>query len=239
VRNNRFLRNRGPSGYGIGLKDTDGFTIENNILSGNRVGMYLDNSPVVRTTPVLIARNTIAVNDVGMQFLPSVKGNTLIENSLIDNFEQVSILGRGELTGNEFDRNGRGNFWSDYSGYDADRDGVGDSEYESRRLFESLVDREPKLRILLFSPVQQAIEFVGRALPAVQPEPRFSDPSPLMRPAGASLPAAVEARGHGCDWAAALLLGVPVLISWAVFGERMRVCLPDWRRRGAVEGARA
>jgi hypothetical protein len=35
---------------------------------------------------------------------------------------------------------------------------------------------------MLFSPSHDAIEFIGRAMPAVQPEPKFSDPSPLMSP---------------------------------------------------------
>lgn len=239
VRNNIIDRNRGPSGYGIGLKDTDAFVIENNILSGNRVGMYLDNSPVVRTNRVLIARNTIAVNDVGMQFLPSVKGNTLTGNTMLDNFEQISVLGRGDLSDNEFDLDGAGNFWGDYAGYDADHDGVGDTEYESQTLFENLMDREPKLRLLMFSPVQQAIEFVGRALPAIRPEPKFSDLYPLMRPAGATLVAPARAGGGNIWIAAAALLGVPSMIVGFAFADRLLARPAARRNCPAMGGATA
>ncbi|HTL30166.1 MAG TPA: NosD domain-containing protein, partial [Tepidisphaeraceae bacterium] len=130
---------------------------------------------------------TFACNDIGMSLLPAVRGNRIVANNFVDNFEQVSVLGRGAIDGNEFAVDGRGNFWGDYGGYDANHDGVGDQPYRARKLLESLIDREPKLRLILFSPSHDAIEFIGRAMPAVQPEPKFSDPSPLME--------AVEVRG--------------------------------------------
>jgi nitrous oxidase accessory protein len=210
---NRLIRNRGPSGYGIGLKETDQFTIENNILAGNRVGVYYDGSPFTSAGPADTTRNTLAANDVGLMLLPSVRGNTIHENNFIDNIDQVSIGGRGELKGNQFWQGERGNYWTDYTGYDANADGVGDFVHESYTLFESMMEREPRLRLFLFSPAQQAIEFVGRALPAVRPEPKFTDEVPLMAPVEiASGPAASHARagllgvGAGLTILAAALL---------------------------------
>jgi nitrous oxidase accessory protein len=182
LRRNRLVRNRGPSGYGLGLKETDRFTIEDNVIVGNRVGVYIDGSPFTSKKPGEFTRNTFAFNDIGVTFLPAVRGNVLWENNFVDNVEQVCVLGRGELVGNEFARDDRGNYWSDYVGYDEDRDGLGDWEHYSERLFESMLDREPKLRVFLLSPAESAIEFVARAVPAVRPEPKFSDPAPLMQP---------------------------------------------------------
>lgn len=181
LRRNRLLNNRGPSGYGIGLKESNHYTIEHNDFAGNRVGIYIDGSPFTHETPGMFRGNTFASNDVGLAMLPAVKGNVFTENNFLDNIEQVSVLGRGSLDANAFALGGRGNFWSDYTGYDLDRNGVGDYSHESQTLFENMLDREPKLRLLLFSPAQQAVELVGKALPAVSPEPKFSDPYPLMR----------------------------------------------------------
>lgn len=182
VRRNRMIRNRGPSGYGLGLKETDRFVVEDNLLVGNRTGVYLDGSPFSPAHPGVFTRNTIACNDVGVVFLPSVRGNRFTLNNFVDNVEQVAVLGRGSLRANQFWVGETGNYWSDYTGYDADHNGVGDFVHESCTLFESLIDRHPALRLLLYSPAQQAIEFVGRALPAVRPEPKFTDEVPLMRP---------------------------------------------------------
>jgi nitrous oxidase accessory protein len=179
---NRMLRNRGPSGYGLGLKETDDFLVQGNIFVGNCVGIYIDGSPFATPDSGRITENTISANDTGVEFLPAVKGNHLWSNSFVDNFEQIAILGRGELTGNEFDRDERGNFWSDYPGYDRDGDGVGEANYESRLLFENLTAREPSLRLFMFSPIHQAVEFIARAVPAVRPEPKFTDYYPLIEP---------------------------------------------------------
>jgi len=182
ITGNRLVRNRGPSGYGIGLKEADRFSVRENLITGNRVGVYLDGSPFTTAQPGVFARNIFAFNDVGVTFLPSARGNDFTDNNFIDNIDQVMVSGRGALSGNRFWTGDKGNFWSDYTGYDRNADGIGDFVHESRTLFESMTERNPAMRLFLFSPAQQAIEFVGRALPAVQPEAKFEDEVPRMKP---------------------------------------------------------
>jgi nitrous oxidase accessory protein len=238
LRGNTLLRNRGPSGYGLGLKEIDGYAIEGNVFSGNRVGCYIDGSPYTRKAgSATFTSNTFACNDIGITMLPAVRGNRITGNNFVDNVEQVAVQGRGAVTGNEFAVAGRGNFWGDYAGYDADRDGVGDQPYRARKLFESLVDREPRLRLLLFSPAHDAIEFMARAMPAVQPEAKFSDPSPLMQPAAVAV--AGNARGDRRLLAAigAGLVAMAALIAVIAFGRPIHI--PAFRpySRAALRGA--
>ncbi len=207
IRNNRLHKNRGPSGYGLGLKEIDAYRIEENVLTGNRVAIYVDGSPLTRKPgKAFIEKNLITCNDAGFALLPAVKGNRIGGNTMSDNVEQVAVLGRGAVGGNDFS----GNYWSDYTGYDADRDGIGDQPYAARRLFESLIDTEPKLRLLIYSPAHDAIEFIGRAIPAIQPEPKFADPSPLMRPQ--DVPAISARLSRAMVYVAALLLVLPISI---------------------------
>ncbi|MBL8963330.1 MAG: nitrous oxide reductase family maturation protein NosD [Phycisphaerae bacterium] len=209
IRRNRLVRNRGPSGYGIGLKESDRFVISDNVIAANRAGLYIDGSPFTTRAPGVIRRNSIAFNDVGVMFLPSARGNELTENNFIDNIDQVRVAGRGSLEANRFWSGERGNFWTDYTGYDADHNGVGDFVHEPSTLFENLMDREPSMRLFLFSPAQQAIEFVGRAFPSICPEPKFSDEVPLMRPVAIETSAATRQASPGpLAAAAALLLAV-------------------------------
>jgi nitrous oxidase accessory protein len=213
LRGNTFQRNRGPSGYGLGFKEIDAYTIEDNIFSGNRVGCYIDGSPYTRKAgSAIFTNNTFACNDIGMTLLPAVRGNRIVANNFVDNIEQVSVLGRGAIDGNEFAIDGRGNFWGDYAGYDANHDGVGDQPYRARKLFESIIDREPKLRLILFSPAHDAIEFIGRAMPAVQPEAKFSDVAPLMQPVPMHHPAGSSATRNGLLAASLTLLSVAGLV---------------------------
>lgn len=182
LRRNVFARSRGPSGYGIGLKDMDGVVAEDNAFIGNRIGVYLDNSPSTVNGHGFFRRNVFASNDIGVAFMPSVQRNTLVENTFLDNIEQVAVLGGGKFAGNTFTVDGRGNFWSDYRGYDLDGDRIGDFPYRSEGLFENLMDREPKLRLFIYSPAQQAIDLAARAFPVVKPRPKFTDTAPLMQP---------------------------------------------------------
>jgi nitrous oxidase accessory protein len=179
---NLLSNNRGPSGYGIGLKDMDGVDARDNRIVGNRIGVYIDTSPQSIGVFDYFTRNILACNDIGVAVLPSVRRNVFQDNSFVDNQEQVAILGSGELRENLFTVNGRGNFWSDYKGFDANGDGIGDLPYKSQSLLENLMDREPKLRFFLYSPAQEALEMASTAFPSVKPRPKFTDDAPLMRP---------------------------------------------------------
>lgn len=210
---NRLVRNRGPSGYGIGLKETDRFSIRENILVGNRSGVYIDGSPFTNAMPGEFTRNTFAYNDVGCTFLPSARGNEFTENNFVDNIDQIAVAGRGSLEANRFWKGERGNFWSDYTGYDLNGDGVGDFVHESQTLFENLLEKRPSLRLFLFSPAQQAIEFVGRAIPAVRPEAKFTDEVPLMAPAPVpALRPACEGRVNAVALSGSALMGLGVAL---------------------------
>jgi nitrous oxidase accessory protein len=168
----------------------------------------------------------VACNDVGFTFLPSARGNEIVGNNFIDNIDQVAVAGRGSLEANRFWKGDRGNFWSDYTGYDQNGDGVGDFVHEAQTLFENLMDKRPALRLFLFSPAQQAVEFVGRAIPAVRPEPKFTDEVPLMRPLPV-LPARTVAESSP----------VPLLLSGTLLATIgtgvVAAALPGRRERGA------
>jgi nitrous oxidase accessory protein len=182
LRHNIFANNRGPSGYGIGLKDLDGVEASDNLFTGNRVGMYFDNSPWSVDVSQHFTRNAFTYNDIGLLFTPSVKRNYFSRNSFVDNAEQVGLTGGGAFEGNGFTVGGQGNFWSDYAGYDANADGLGDLPYVSKSLFENMMDKNPELRLFQLSPAQQAIDLAARAFPLFQPQPKFSDEAPLLEP---------------------------------------------------------
>lgn len=223
MQQNRIVRNRGVSGYGIGMKEVDRYEIGQNLMVGNRVGIYIDGSPLRRRAgQATITANTFACNDIGMTLLPSVKGNRIAENNFIDNIEQIAVQGRGTVAQNEFviPETNRGNYWSDYNGFDADHNGIGDRPYASTKLFEDLVDREPKLRLFLFSPAHSAIEFIGRAMPATRPQPKFSDAAPLMQP----MTALASAPVHNSDNSSGFRAMMFASLSLGLFAGGIVVC---------------
>jgi nitrous oxidase accessory protein len=180
--NNTIAYNHGPSGFGIGLKDMDDAVVEGNLFLGNRVGAHLDNSPREVDSIGTFEGNLFAYNDIGINLMPSVRHNRFSGNSFIENQEQVSIGGGGMTQDNLWTVGGKGNYWSDYAGYDQDLDGIGDEIYRADRLFENLVDRYPELRLFSYSPSAQAVDFAAKAIPFVRPQPKMSDEKPLMAP---------------------------------------------------------
>lgn len=218
LRRNVLARNRGPSGYGLGLKEVDGLLAEDNLFVGNRVGIHLDNSPSDVDVTHLYRRNVIAYNDIGIAFMPSVTRNNFTENTFLDNIEQVAVLGEGLFAGNRFTLDGRGNYWSDYRGFDLDGDGLGDAEYRAEGLFENLVDREPRLRLFMFSPAQRAVEAAAQAFPIVAPRAKLTDTAPLMSPTHARV-AAPAGSGAWSSWALASVLVAAGLGCVAVGGR--------------------
>ena len=180
MQSNIIADNRGPSGYGIGLKDLDAAVVRENLFLNNRIGAYLDNSPSEVNGLGRFEGNVFAYNDIGVEFLPSVRNNFFTGNSFIDNQEHVSVAGGGLLKQNAWTVEGRGNYWSNYAGYDQDGDGLGDQPYKAERLFENLMDRHPNLRLFIYSPVSQAVDFAAQAFPLVKPQPKLVDEHPLM-----------------------------------------------------------
>jgi nitrous oxide reductase family maturation protein NosD len=185
--NNVFARNQGPAtGYGIGFKDLDHVVAEGNLFIDNRVGLYMDNSPHLVDAWNKIEDNVIAYNDIGVSMMPSIERNVFVGNTFLDNHEQIEVRGGGHLGANVWFKDGRGNYWSDYAGYDEDGDGVGEIPYKSEKLFESLIDRIPELRLFIYSPVTRALELAADAFPVIKPEPKLTDERPLM---GSRVPA--------------------------------------------------
>jgi nitrous oxidase accessory protein len=169
---------RGPSGYALGFKDADNITAVNNVLVDNSAGIFLDGTPFSPQGYSRFEQNVVAFNDVGVILQPAARGNHFSGNTFWENAAQTALQGGGQPGVNEW----QGNYWSDYSGFDADNDGQGDVPYRAERFFEGLAEREPRLRILAYSPAVQAIEFAAHSFPIIRPQPKLTDPAPLMRP---------------------------------------------------------
>ena len=187
LRDNLLRGQRGPSGYALGFKDADGVQASGNVLVDNRAGVFLDGTPFTPGGASVFENNVFAFNDTGVIVLTAVQGNVFRANTFWENVQQVAVQGSGRAGTNEW----TGNYWSDYAGYDANSDGVGDTPYRAERLFESLMEREPTLRVLLYSPAVQTLELAAAAFPLVRPQPKLEDAAPAMQP------------GHLPTWAAA------------------------------------
>lgn len=173
LRRNFLVHNRGPSGYGVGLKDVRHAFIAENLIAANRVGVFAEGA-----TLSLFEGNLISQNDVGVLLFPSSYANTMTANSFSDNGEQVFVEGFLPPNANRW----QGNFWSDYVGYDADGNGIGDVPYKAVRWFERLTERQNTARFFAFSLAAQAVDFAASCFPIFAPQSQLVDKAPRMAP---------------------------------------------------------
>jgi nitrous oxidase accessory protein len=175
---NDIARHDGPSAVGILLKDSDDLEVLRNRIVWNKAGIFWDNSPARTDAWNEIRENLLLWNVVAFVFQPNVRRNRIAHNFVVENLQSVEIPGGGTLTGNEWTWDGRGNFWSDYVGYDLQGDGIGDVPYRAEALLDQLTDRHPQLRLLAWTPAGLVLEGVSRLLPLFPVRPRIEDPRP-------------------------------------------------------------
>ncbi|RKY16308.1 MAG: hypothetical protein DRQ55_18250 [Planctomycetota bacterium] len=182
LRGNRFEGSRGPSAYGLLIKAGDDILAERNWFVDNSSGIFLEDTPSSLRCACTFRKNVIGGNDTGITVQPSVSRVLFTENVIVANRRSVQALGRTRSELNVWSAAGRGNYWDDYVGFDADGDGVGDTPYRLEAFFEDLTDRWPAVGLLRMGPASQALETAARAFPIVQPRPVLTDEHPLVQP---------------------------------------------------------
>jgi nitrous oxidase accessory protein len=99
--------------------------------------------------------------------------NIYSKNNFLYNSFDLSYS--GNLNSNKF----QNNYWSNYTGYDLDKDGIGDIPYRPVKLFSYLVNRTPESIVLLRSLFIDIIDFSEKVSPVFTPE-NLIDNKPLM-----------------------------------------------------------
>ena len=75
----------------------------------------------------------------------------------------------------------RNNYWSGYTGYDLNKDGVGDVPFRPVKLFSYVVNKTPETIILMRSLFIDLIDFSEKVSPVFTPD-NLQDATPKMTP---------------------------------------------------------
>ena len=81
----------------------------------------------------------------------------------------------------EWSKDGRGNYWSNYLGWDMDNDGIGDAIFEPNDGIDKLVWQYPEMKMIMDSPAILILRWVQKQFPVLKP-PGVKDSYPLMAP---------------------------------------------------------
>ncbi len=165
---NKFQYNWGNSSYGLLLKEIYDAEIADNVFEKNTIGIFIEGS-----TRIDYGRNDFVQNGWALKFSGGTLDNRVRENNFISNTFDLSV---GFYTeSNSFD----GNYWSDYNGYDLDKNGVGDVPHRPVKLFNFLINSSPESVVLLRSFFVELLNFAEKISPVFTPA-EVMDKMPLM-----------------------------------------------------------
>ncbi|MFV0333128.1 MAG: nitrous oxide reductase family maturation protein NosD [Tropicimonas sp.] len=115
---------------------------------------------------------------IGLHFTAGSEGNRITGNAFIGNRTQVKYVSSRWV---EWSEGGRGNYWSDFVGYDLNGDGLADAPYRPNDSMDHVLWTQPAARLLLGSPAVQLVRWSQSAFPALLPG-GVIDSHPLMQP---------------------------------------------------------
>lgn len=166
---NRFRKNWGPSAYGMLLKEINDAEITDNLFEENTVGINVEGS-----NRITYRGNDFVSNGWAIRVLGACYSNAFRRNNFLYNSFDLSY--NSHVNDNSFE----GNYWSSYSGYDLDKNGVGDVPHRPVKLFSYIVNRTPETLILLRSLFMDLIDFSERVSPVFTPD-KLVDAQPQMK----------------------------------------------------------
>ncbi|GGD47380.1 nitrous oxide reductase family maturation protein NosD [Muriicola marianensis] len=166
---NTFRKNWGSASFGLLLKEINDAEISGNTFEENTIGINIDGS-----NRVVYSDNDFIKNGWAVKVLGACYTNTFSRNNFLYNSFDISY--NSKMNDNIFD----GNYWSEYTGYDLDKDGVGDVPYRPVKLFSYIVNRTPETIILLRSLFMDIIDFSEKVSPVFTPD-NLVDANPMMK----------------------------------------------------------
>ncbi len=168
MHHNKFIENWGSASYGLLLKEIYDADIENNTFEQNTIGLNVEGSTRINYKKNTFLRNGWAVKIVGACYENDFSQNNFLHNAL-------DLSYNSKINTNKFDNN----YWSDYTGYDLDKNGIGDVPYRPVKLFSYIVHNTPETIILLRSLFVDIINFSEKVSPVFTPD-NLVDNNPLM-----------------------------------------------------------
>lgn len=166
---NTFRKSWGSASYGLLLKEINDADLKHNIFESNTTAISADGTNRVNYTENDFRNNGYAIKIRGACYQNIFTRNNFLHNSF-------DVAYTGQLNENEF----KNNYWSDYTGYDLDKDGIGDVEYRPVKLFSYLVNQTPEAIVLLRSMFIGLLDFSEKVSPIFTPK-ELIDPTPNMK----------------------------------------------------------
>lgn len=170
MKRNLFENNWGTASYGLLLKEIYDTEIHDNRFINNTIGINLEGA-----TRINYYQNHFEGNGWALRISGGCLNNAFYRNNFNGNTFDLGM--QSSVSSNSFDDN----YWSEYTGYDLDRDGTGDIPYRPVKLFSFIVNQTPEALVLLRSWFTDILNFAEKVAPALTPADVI-DEKPRMEP---------------------------------------------------------
>lgn len=145
---------------------------ENKVLGRDGKGLFVYNSGYNT-----LENNIIDTAEIGIHLTAGSENIKIYGNSFINNPTQVKYVSNKKQ---EWSKEGQGNYWSNYLGWDMDNDGIGDAIFEPNDGIDKLVWQYPEMKMIMDSPAILILRWVQKQFPVLKP-PGVKDSYPLMQ----------------------------------------------------------
>ncbi len=146
---------------------------ENKVLGRDGKGLFVYNSGYNT-----VESNIIDTAEIGIHLTAGSENIKIYGNNFINNPTQVKYVSNKKQ---EWSKDGRGNYWSNYLGWDMNNDGIGDAIFEPNDGIDKLVWQYPEMKMIMDSPAILILRWIQKQFPVLKP-PGVKDSFPLMAP---------------------------------------------------------
>ena len=144
---------------------------ENKVLGRDGKGLFIYNS-----SDNTLENNTVDTAEIGIHLTAGSENIKIYGNRFINNPIQVKYVSNKKQ---EWSKDGRGNYWRNYLGWDMNNDGIGDAIFEPNDGLDKLVWQYPEMKMIMDSPAILILRWVQKQFPVLKP-PGVKDSYPLM-----------------------------------------------------------
>lgn len=170
MRSNSFEWNWGTAAYGLLLKEIYDADIQDNLFYKNTIGIFLEGA-----TRINYQYNEFKNNGWAVQMTGGCLDNIFTHNNFETN--TLDLVVNSQVNNNTFNHN----YWSEYSGYDLNHDGLGDVPHRPVKLFSFVLTQAPEVMVLLRSFFIDLLNLAEKISPVLTPE-NVLDNEPLTMP---------------------------------------------------------
>ena len=174
--NNQILSSKGTAGIGVVINGVSNFRFEKNRVKFNAKGLYIEGGEKTKGMKRYIIDNEISYNKEAIHFHQSIKDNTIINNKIVGNIEDIVKDIPSQInSSNKIEYN----YWDKYEGFDSNGDNIGDTPHRVYQYADSLWEYNHKVKFFYASPIMSLLNFISRLAPFIEPNLLIEDMKPI------------------------------------------------------------